>query len=114
MTLTLTGFTEDTITPLGVTTFPITFDDEPRTETFIVPFVVVDLSLAYNVIIGIKNFTTEASEAGLRENLDMLEERRAKTHKDSTLSEGSRPTLQSEAPTPTHQYGRPDPQEGRG
>ncbi|RZS21083.1 hypothetical protein BHM03_00053672, partial [Ensete ventricosum] len=28
----------------------------------------------------IENFTTEASEAGLRENLDMLEERRAKAH----------------------------------
>ncbi|RRT80328.1 hypothetical protein B296_00013483 [Ensete ventricosum] len=28
----------------------------------------------------IENFTPEASEAGLRENLDMLEERRAKAH----------------------------------
>ncbi|RZS14768.1 hypothetical protein BHM03_00046503, partial [Ensete ventricosum] len=31
-------------------------------------------------MLRIENFTPEASEAGLRENLDMLEERRAKAH----------------------------------
>ncbi|RRT53175.1 hypothetical protein B296_00045812 [Ensete ventricosum] len=52
MTSTLTGFTVDTITSVGVATLPITFDDEPRTKTFMIPFMVVELSSAYNVIIG--------------------------------------------------------------
>ncbi|RRT45916.1 hypothetical protein B296_00021517 [Ensete ventricosum] len=115
MTSTLTGFTGDAITPVGIATLPITFGDEPRTKTLMVPFMVVDLPSAYNVIIGrttlnklravvstyhrsmkfptnigpreiksdpreIENFTTEASEACLRKNLNMLEERRAKAH----------------------------------
>ncbi|RWV97229.1 hypothetical protein GW17_00039994 [Ensete ventricosum] len=32
MTSTLTGFTGDAITPVGVATLPVTFDDEPRTK----------------------------------------------------------------------------------
>ncbi|RWW48725.1 hypothetical protein BHE74_00045180 [Ensete ventricosum] len=52
MTSTLTGFTGDTITSVGVATLPITFGDEPRTKTFMIPFMVVELSSAYNVIIG--------------------------------------------------------------
>ncbi|RWW75919.1 hypothetical protein BHE74_00016018 [Ensete ventricosum] len=52
MTSTLIGFTRDAITPVGVATLPVTFDDEPRTKTFMVPFMVVKLPSAYNVIIG--------------------------------------------------------------
>ncbi|RZR96540.1 hypothetical protein BHM03_00025579 [Ensete ventricosum] len=52
MTSTLTEFTGDAITPEGVATLPMTFGDEPRTKTFMVPFMVVDLPSAYNVIIG--------------------------------------------------------------
>ncbi|KAJ8499439.1 hypothetical protein OPV22_009991 [Ensete ventricosum] len=52
MTLTLTGFTGDAITPVGIATLPIPFDDEPRTKTFMVHFMVVELPSAYNVIIG--------------------------------------------------------------
>ncbi|RRT55575.1 hypothetical protein B296_00028004 [Ensete ventricosum] len=37
MTSTLTGFTEDVITPVGIATLPMTFNDEPRTKTFMVP-----------------------------------------------------------------------------
>ncbi|RWW44176.1 hypothetical protein BHE74_00050097 [Ensete ventricosum] len=33
-----------------------------------------------NTCVRIKNFTTEASEASLKENLDMLEEHKAKAH----------------------------------
>ncbi|RRT60048.1 hypothetical protein B296_00045234 [Ensete ventricosum] len=49
---TLTGYTRDTITLLGIATLPMTFGDKPRTKTFMVPFMVVELPLAYNVIIG--------------------------------------------------------------
>ncbi|RZS20844.1 hypothetical protein BHM03_00053413 [Ensete ventricosum] len=122
MTSTLTGFTRDTITPVGVTTLPMTFDDEPRTKTFMVPFMVVNLPSAVDVLVRlasadtpgdlsvshnlcrptvatiematmvvlppevifptlrVENFTTEMSEAGLRDNLDMLEEHWAKAH----------------------------------
>ncbi|RRT51759.1 hypothetical protein B296_00049609 [Ensete ventricosum] len=48
MTSTLTGFTGDAITPVGVVTLPMTFDDEPSTKTFMVPFMVVNLPSAYN------------------------------------------------------------------
>ncbi|RRT82538.1 hypothetical protein B296_00014989 [Ensete ventricosum] len=51
MTSTLIGFTDDAITPVGVTTLPITFGDEPRTKTLMTYFMVVDLPSAYNVII---------------------------------------------------------------
>ncbi|RRT71280.1 hypothetical protein B296_00031874 [Ensete ventricosum] len=52
MTSTLTGFTDDAITPEGVATLPVTFGDEPRIKTLMVHFMVVDLPSAYNVIIG--------------------------------------------------------------
>ncbi|RWW04851.1 hypothetical protein GW17_00031905 [Ensete ventricosum] len=52
MTSTLTGFIDDAITPVGVTTLPVTFGDKPRTKTHMVHFLVVDLPTAYNVIIG--------------------------------------------------------------
>ncbi|RWV81349.1 hypothetical protein GW17_00057241 [Ensete ventricosum] len=52
ITSTLTGFTGDVITPTGITTLPMTFDDEPRTKTLIVHFMVVELHSAYHVIIG--------------------------------------------------------------
>ncbi|RRT65093.1 hypothetical protein B296_00023236 [Ensete ventricosum] len=52
MTSTLTGFTGDAITPVGVVTLLVTFDGEPRTKTLMVHFMVVDLPSAYNVIIG--------------------------------------------------------------
>ncbi|RRT63122.1 hypothetical protein B296_00000877 [Ensete ventricosum] len=51
MTSTLTGFTGDAITPVGVVTLVI-FGDEPRTKTLMVQFMVVDLPSAYSVIIG--------------------------------------------------------------
>ncbi|RRT71581.1 hypothetical protein B296_00027439 [Ensete ventricosum] len=51
MTSTLTGFTGDAITPVGIATLPVTFDDEPRTKTLMVYFMVADLPSAYNVII---------------------------------------------------------------
>ncbi|RWW67763.1 hypothetical protein BHE74_00024786 [Ensete ventricosum] len=51
MTSTLTGFTDDAITPEGVATLPVTFDDKPRIKTLMVYFMVVDLPSAYNMII---------------------------------------------------------------
>ncbi|RZS13041.1 hypothetical protein BHM03_00044559 [Ensete ventricosum] len=56
MTLTLTGFIRDVITPVGIATLSMTFDDEPRTKTLMVPFMVVELPSAYNVIIGRPTF----------------------------------------------------------
>ncbi|RWV86891.1 hypothetical protein GW17_00051162 [Ensete ventricosum] len=52
MTSTLIEFTGDAITPVGVTTLPMTFDDELRTKTFMVPFMVVELPSVYNMNIG--------------------------------------------------------------
>ncbi|RWW07835.1 hypothetical protein BHE74_00024113 [Ensete ventricosum] len=43
MASTLTRFTRDVKTLVGVAILPMTFSDEPRTKTFIVPFMVVDL-----------------------------------------------------------------------
>ncbi|RZS00901.1 hypothetical protein BHM03_00030687 [Ensete ventricosum] len=51
MTSTLTGFTRDVIAPIGVVTLPVTFGNEPRIKTLMVPFMVVKLPSAYNVII---------------------------------------------------------------
>ncbi|RWV96393.1 hypothetical protein GW17_00040900 [Ensete ventricosum] len=51
-TSTLIGFTGDSIAPLGMMTLPLTIGEEPRTKTLIVVFMVVDLPLAYNAIIG--------------------------------------------------------------
>ncbi|RRT33544.1 hypothetical protein B296_00055675 [Ensete ventricosum] len=51
MISTLTGFTGDAITPVGVVTLPMTLGNEPRTKSFMVPSVVVELPSVYNVII---------------------------------------------------------------
>ncbi|RWW67605.1 hypothetical protein BHE74_00024938 [Ensete ventricosum] len=48
---TLTGFIREVITPVGIATLPITFDDETRTKTLMASFMVIELSSAYNVII---------------------------------------------------------------
>ncbi|RRT69639.1 hypothetical protein B296_00036608 [Ensete ventricosum] len=37
---------------MGIATLPMTFSDEPRTKTFMVPFMMVDFPFAYNAIIG--------------------------------------------------------------
>ncbi|RZR72125.1 hypothetical protein BHM03_00010435 [Ensete ventricosum] len=50
MTFTLIGFTGDAIAPLGVT-IPVTIE-ESRTNTLMVPLMVVKLLSAYNAIIG--------------------------------------------------------------
>ncbi|RZR99005.1 hypothetical protein BHM03_00028472 [Ensete ventricosum] len=52
MTSTLTGFAGEVIAPIGVATLPVTFSDEPRTKTLMVPFMVVELPPTYNVIIS--------------------------------------------------------------
>ncbi|RZS11289.1 hypothetical protein BHM03_00042606 [Ensete ventricosum] len=52
LTSTLTGFTGDSISPLGTTTLPLTIGKEPCTKTLMVVFVVVDLPSTYNAIIG--------------------------------------------------------------
>ncbi|XP_065003886.1 uncharacterized protein LOC135636193 [Musa acuminata AAA Group] len=48
----LTGFTGDSISPLGTTTLPVTIGEEPRTRTIMTTFMVVNLPSAYNVILG--------------------------------------------------------------
>ncbi|RRT31512.1 hypothetical protein B296_00053146, partial [Ensete ventricosum] len=52
LTSTLTGFTGDSISPLGVTTILVTFEGEPKSKTLMVSFMVVKLPSAYNAIIG--------------------------------------------------------------
>ncbi|RWV91700.1 hypothetical protein GW17_00045990, partial [Ensete ventricosum] len=52
LTSTLTGFTGDSVSPLGTTTIPVTFGGEPRSKTLLVSFMVVKLPSAYNAIIG--------------------------------------------------------------
>ncbi|RRT73144.1 hypothetical protein B296_00026627 [Ensete ventricosum] len=90
MTSTLIGFTGDAITPVGVATLLVTFGDEPRTKnqdshgespyslTFgtkavLPPEVILPM-------LRIENFTLEAAERSLRENLDMLEEHSVEVH----------------------------------
>ncbi|RWW04818.1 hypothetical protein BHE74_00047772 [Ensete ventricosum] len=51
MTSTLIGFTMDAITPVGIRTLPMTFDEELRTKTLMISFMVVELPSAYNMII---------------------------------------------------------------
>ncbi|XP_065015430.1 uncharacterized protein LOC135642874 [Musa acuminata AAA Group] len=50
MTSALTGFTGDSISPLGTIVLPITIGEEPRTKTMMTTFMVVDLLSAYNAI----------------------------------------------------------------
>ncbi|KAJ8470141.1 hypothetical protein OPV22_024484 [Ensete ventricosum] len=52
LTSTLTGFTGDSISPMGTTTIPVTFGGELRSKTLLVSFMVVKLPSAYNAIIG--------------------------------------------------------------
>ncbi|RRT76541.1 hypothetical protein B296_00015285 [Ensete ventricosum] len=52
LTSIMTGFTGDFVSPMGAATIPVTFGGEPRSKTLIVPFIVVKLPSAYNVIIG--------------------------------------------------------------
>ncbi|XP_064992488.1 uncharacterized protein LOC135629222 [Musa acuminata AAA Group] len=48
----LTGFTEDSISPLGTTTLPVTIGKEPRAKMTMTTFMVVDLPSAYNIILS--------------------------------------------------------------
>nr|XP_009413942.1 PREDICTED: uncharacterized protein LOC103995141 [Musa acuminata subsp. malaccensis] len=48
----LTGFTGDSISPLGTTALPVTIEEEPRAKTIMTTFMVVNLPSAYNVIQG--------------------------------------------------------------
>ncbi|KAJ8505716.1 hypothetical protein OPV22_006602 [Ensete ventricosum] len=52
LTFTLTGFTGDSVSPLGATTILIMFGGEPRSKTLLVSFMVVKLPSVYNAIIG--------------------------------------------------------------
>ncbi|XP_065027541.1 uncharacterized protein LOC135651404 [Musa acuminata AAA Group] len=52
MSLALTGFTGESISPLGMITLPLTLGEVPRTKTMIAIFLVVDLPTAYNAILG--------------------------------------------------------------
>ncbi|XP_064979723.1 uncharacterized protein LOC135622021 [Musa acuminata AAA Group] len=48
----LTGFTGDSISPLGAITLPLTLGTPPRSKTVMTTFLVVDLPTAYNAILG--------------------------------------------------------------
>ncbi|XP_065004154.1 uncharacterized protein LOC135636394 [Musa acuminata AAA Group] len=48
----LTGFTGDSISPLGAVTLPLTLGTPPRTKTVMSTFLVVDLPTVYNAILG--------------------------------------------------------------
>nr|XP_009420585.1 PREDICTED: uncharacterized protein LOC104000295 [Musa acuminata subsp. malaccensis] len=48
----LTGFTGDSISPLGAITLPLTLGAPPRSKTVMTTFLVVDLPTAYNAILG--------------------------------------------------------------
>ncbi|XP_065039422.1 uncharacterized protein LOC135673955 [Musa acuminata AAA Group] len=50
--LALTGFTDDSVSPLGTVTLPLTLGAPPRTKTVMSTFLVVDLPTAYNAILG--------------------------------------------------------------
>ncbi|XP_065003905.1 uncharacterized protein LOC135636207 [Musa acuminata AAA Group] len=52
MTSTLTGFTGDSVSPLETMVLSISIGEEARAKTIITTFMVVDLPLAYNVILG--------------------------------------------------------------
>ncbi|XP_065050275.1 uncharacterized protein LOC135680323 [Musa acuminata AAA Group] len=48
----LTGFTGDSISPLGAVTLPLTLGTPPKSKTVMTTFLVVDLPTAYNAILG--------------------------------------------------------------
>ncbi|XP_064994010.1 uncharacterized protein LOC135630770 [Musa acuminata AAA Group] len=52
MSSALTGFTGESISPLGAITLPLTLGEVPRTKTVMATFLVVDLPTAYNAILG--------------------------------------------------------------
>ncbi|XP_064992509.1 uncharacterized protein LOC135629243 [Musa acuminata AAA Group] len=52
MSSTLTGFTGDSISPMGAITLPLTLGVPPRSKTVMTTFLVVDLPTAYNAILG--------------------------------------------------------------
>ncbi|XP_064967018.1 uncharacterized protein LOC135613949 [Musa acuminata AAA Group] len=48
----LTGFTGDSISPLGAITLPLTLGAPPRSKTVMTTFLVIDLPAAFNAILG--------------------------------------------------------------
>nr|XP_009392282.1 PREDICTED: uncharacterized protein LOC103978276 [Musa acuminata subsp. malaccensis] len=48
----LTGFTGDSVSPLGTVTLPLTLGASPRTKMVMSTFLVVDLPATYNAILG--------------------------------------------------------------
>ncbi|XP_064963236.1 uncharacterized protein LOC135611524 [Musa acuminata AAA Group] len=48
----LTGFTGDSISPLGTTILLVTIGEEPRAKMIMTTFMIVDLPSTYNVILG--------------------------------------------------------------
>lgn len=52
MSLALTGFMEDSISPLDTTTLLVTISEEPRSKTMMVTFTVVWLPLVYHIILN--------------------------------------------------------------
>ncbi|XP_065012850.1 uncharacterized protein LOC135641422 [Musa acuminata AAA Group] len=48
----LTGFTGDSISPLGAVTLPLTLGNPPRSKTIMTSFLVIDLPAVYNAILG--------------------------------------------------------------
>ncbi|RRT59601.1 hypothetical protein B296_00034557, partial [Ensete ventricosum] len=75
---------------------------------------VVLLSEVVFSTLRIKHFTPEASEACLKENLDLLEDHRAEAHLKTALPKDSGSTLQSKCLTLNDRHGRPSTQEGQG
>lgn len=52
MTFSLTRFTGNSISPLGIVNIHVTFGDEPCSKIIITKFMMVDIPSAYNVVIG--------------------------------------------------------------
>nr|XP_009387484.1 PREDICTED: uncharacterized protein LOC103974393 [Musa acuminata subsp. malaccensis] len=48
----LTGFTGDSVSPLGAVTLPLTLGVPPKSKTTMTTFLVIDLPAAYNAILG--------------------------------------------------------------
>ena len=48
----LTGFTGDTVYPMGYVTVPVLFGQAPKTIAISIEFLVIDISSVYNAIIG--------------------------------------------------------------
>lgn len=52
ITYSLTGFTGNSISPLGIMSLHVTFDNEPCSKTMMTKFMVVNILPVYNTIIG--------------------------------------------------------------